>query len=640
METNFTVKPLMRKRLQAATRASLSLLLLVMLKLQAFAQPVTITLTPSSSTVQVGANFTVSVVADFTAPGTLSAIDAYLNFNPLDLEFISATVDPGTATTALPFNQQPFESAAQTNAVGMVKYGRSTVGAIGTHPNADFTFYTVTFKALRVPPGGIANMTFNTTLPFQTLAVEGASIVSGPSIGGTASISLCTPPSATIGASAACGGAPFDVVLNAATGTGPFTLVVNGTTYPGLNVNDHFITGVTQASSTLFPTGTPPLQNVDIDNGGPVELGMKFSSNITGFVKGVRFYNGGQTAGTFTGSLWSYNGVTGSVLATATFTSVTTNDWQQVLFSNPVLIAANTTYIISYRTPQYYSRTTNYFYSPTAPVVNGPLTAPEQVGATNTLATSNGVLFNPATDSYFTNGFFGTNYWVDLVFQPNVSNFDLTSVADATCLATGAPLQTLTVTEGPCGVLPVTLQNLSATPNGNKIVVKWTTSSEQDNKGFDVERSVTGNSNDWHKIGFVAGSGSTTIAHDYSYTDADLSANRYFYRLKQIDIDNHFKYSATVSAVIDGKGSYSLEQNFPNPFRRETTTIRFSLPHADNVNLTVFDLNGRLIKVLVNGSKDAGTHIVTFDAGSLGSGVYYYKLQTGGFSSVKKMTIQ
>ena len=91
--------------------------------------------------------------------------------------------------------------------------------------------------------------------------------------------------------------------------------------------------------------------------------------------------------------------------------------------------------------------------------------------------------------------------------------------------------------------------------------------------------------------------------------------------------------------MLDGKEAFELQQNFPNPYRGETV-IRFTLPQKTIINLSIFDMSGRLVKVLVNGSKDSGSHAATLHSGVLTSGLYYYKLQAGDFSAVKKMTVQ
>ena len=84
--------------------------------------------------------------------------------------------------------------------------------------------------------------------------------------------------------------------------------------------------------------------------------------------------------------------------------------------------------------------------------------------------------------------------------------------------------------------------------------------------------------------------------------------------------------------------SNSLGQNYPNPFD-QVTIIPFTISRAEKVNMALFDISGRVVKVLVNASKDKGQHIVNFNAGSLAKGIYYYKLQAGNFSEVKKLII-
>ena len=82
----------------------------------------------------------------------------------------------------------------------------------------------------------------------------------------------------------------------------------------------------------------------------------------------------------------------------------------------------------------------------------------------------------------------------------------------------------------------------------------------------------------------------------------------------------------------------SLGQNYPNPFENETH-IPFTLSATENVKLVLFDMNGRVVKVLVNASKDAGKHLVNFNAGSLAKGIYYYRIEAGEFTDIKKLVI-
>jgi len=84
--------------------------------------------------------------------------------------------------------------------------------------------------------------------------------------------------------------------------------------------------------------------------------------------------------------------------------------------------------------------------------------------------------------------------------------------------------------------------------------------------------------------------------------------------------------------------AFALDQNYPNPFN-PSTTISFSLPHASDVSLKVFNLLGEEVATLVNGNQAAGPHEVQFNAAGLASGVYFYKIVSGDFSQVKKMVL-
>ncbi|MFG3442160.1 DUF4082 domain-containing protein [Nonomuraea sp. NPDC047897] len=142
-----------------------------------------------------------------------------------------------------------------------------------------------------------------------------------------------------------------------------------------------------------------------------VTLGVKFRASTKGTVSGVRFYKGPQNTGTHVGSLWS---AAGALLANATFTDESASGWQEVSFSPPVEIQANTTYVASYHTTVgRYSITRPYF---TSAFTNGPLTAPSS-GA----AGGNGVYTYGAANAFPTETYQATNYWVDVVFQPSDS---------------------------------------------------------------------------------------------------------------------------------------------------------------------------------------------------------------------------
>jgi hypothetical protein len=161
---------------------------------------------------------------------------------------------------------------------------------------------------------------------------------------------------------------------------------------------------------TVFQPAAAPTGRLQND-GQAVQLGMKFRSSVAGNVTGVRFYKQSGNTGTHRGQLYSS---TGTLLADATFINESASGWQQVNFTSPVAITANTTYIISYHSSSgYYSETVRGFSSS---VVNGPLTA-----LANGTDGGNGVYKYGASPVFPTESFRSTNYWVDLVFSPTAT---------------------------------------------------------------------------------------------------------------------------------------------------------------------------------------------------------------------------
>src|SRR5204862_4685652 len=102
-----------------------------------------------------------------------------------------------------------------------------------------------------------------------------------------------------------------------------------------------------------------------------IEVGVKFRSNVSGVISGIRFYKGAANTGTHTGHLWTAGG---QMLAEATFVSESASGWQTVLFQNPVPVTADTTYIASYFSAGgFFAIDAGYFTN--SGVTRGPLTA-------------------------------------------------------------------------------------------------------------------------------------------------------------------------------------------------------------------------------------------------------------------------
>ncbi|MFA5011872.1 MAG: T9SS type A sorting domain-containing protein [Ignavibacteria bacterium] len=188
--------------------------------------------------------------------------------------------------------------------------------------------------------------------------------------------------------------------------------------------------------------------------------------------------------------------------------------------------------------------------------------------------------------------------------------------------------------------LPVTLASFTAS-NVNKrdIKLSWTTSTEINNSGFEIERKLS--DGNWQKVGFQNGSGTTNTPVSYNFTDSKLNTGKYNYRLKQIDNNGNFHYYDLSSAVEVGiPTKYDLSQNYPNPFN-PVTKIDFDLPKDSRVNIVVYDILGREMKSIVNEFRKAGYYTVTFDASALSSGTYFYRLLTDGDNNIitKKLTL-
>jgi hypothetical protein len=168
-----------------------------------------------------------------------------------------------------------------------------------------------------------------------------------------------------------------------------------------------FTTGAaTSAQYSVWSSTTTPA-TISVADPNAVELGMRFRSDVSGYITGVRFYKSTQNTGTHTGSLWSN---TGTLLGTVTFTNETSSGWQQASFSSPIPISANTTYVVSYHAAVgYYSANANYF---TSSIDNSPLHA-----LANGVDGANGV-YKYGSTGFPTQTYASANYWVDVVFQP------------------------------------------------------------------------------------------------------------------------------------------------------------------------------------------------------------------------------
>ncbi|HSD62352.1 MAG TPA: SBBP repeat-containing protein [Ignavibacteriaceae bacterium] len=183
--------------------------------------------------------------------------------------------------------------------------------------------------------------------------------------------------------------------------------------------------------------------------------------------------------------------------------------------------------------------------------------------------------------------------------------------------------------------VPVELTSFNARAVDNTVQLSWSTATETNNRGFEVQRNAV-SENKWIDAGFVAGNGTATKGHNYSFVDKNLPAGKYQYRLKQIDLNGSFEYMGTVETEIIQSLVFSLSQNYPDPFN-PATTINYSLSNDGKVSLKVYDILGKEISTLVNENQKAGFHSVKFNGSNLPSGVYIYRLNSGINYLTRKM---
>src|SRR4030095_6869101 len=180
--------------------------------------------------------------------------------------------------------------------------------------------------------------------------------------------------------------------------------------------------------------------------------------------------------------------------------------------------------------------------------------------------------------------------------------------------------------------LPVELCSFNANVNNRTVSLQWVTCSEINNMGFDIERrqfnTENNNYNQWIKIGFVNGNGTTTEPKTYSYKDNKLVTGKYQYRLKQIDYNSNYEYfdlSSPFEIIIGKPNVAELYQNYPNP-SNPNTKVDFQIPFDSKVSIKLYDISGKEVAVLVNKQLESGFYTSDFNGSNFASGVYFYRL--------------
>ncbi|MGA9115955.1 MAG: T9SS type A sorting domain-containing protein [Bacteroidota bacterium] len=197
------------------------------------------------------------------------------------------------------------------------------------------------------------------------------------------------------------------------------------------------------------------------------------------------------------------------------------------------------------------------------------------------------------------------------------------------------------------GTLPVQIASFTAAlvPGGG-VRLDWTTLTETNNYGFEVERSSDPAGAFLTLPGsFLPGQGTTVVPHSYTYTDMAPIPGRLFYRLKQMDLDGSVHYAEPVGVeYLAGAGStgpppaFALLANYPNPFNPRTQ-IGFTIPRTERVRLAVYDILGREAALLLDEDLQAGLHTLAWDAAGLAGGTYLLRLESPQGARVRAMIL-
>ena len=186
--------------------------------------------------------------------------------------------------------------------------------------------------------------------------------------------------------------------------------------------------------------------------------------------------------------------------------------------------------------------------------------------------------------------------------------------------------------------LPVELTAFDATLDGDGVLIQWSTASETNNAGFEVQMR-RGAEGTFAAQGFVDGVGTTVEAQTYRFRVEDLAPGPYAFRLKQVDLDGTAEMSPVVEVTVAMKEAYLLSEAFPNPFRG-AAWLTLQVREAQTVRADLYDVLGRRVATLHDGTLDAGReHRLALNGRGLSSGLYLVRIVGERFAETRRVVV-
>ena len=189
-----------------------------------------------------------------------------------------------------------------------------------------------------------------------------------------------------------------------------------------------------------------------------------------------------------------------------------------------------------------------------------------------------------------------------------------------------------------CALLPVELNRLDATSDGRDIVLNWSTVSELNNAGFEIQYKAD-DETAFLTAQFVEGRGTSNISHTYSARLPAFDPGSYTFRLRQIDFDGTFEYSKEVYHIHESSSPFTITQAYPAPFRNRAS-LTLSVSRPQRVKAILYDTVGRAVQTVFDQEVVAHTsYPITIEAGSLPNGPYFVQLIGDYFHSNEQVVL-